>query len=70
MLRRYSRSYILLIQRSQFNLELQTGAFLGLILVLTATVSRLHMLVEELESATDLAVDALSRLSGILDVSG
>ena len=54
---------------SQFNLNLQTGAFLQLILVLTGIASRLHMLCGEIGQAVDQAVDSLDRLSHILDVS-
>ena len=36
---------------SQFNLNLQTGAFLQLILVLTGVASRLHMLCGEIGQA-------------------
>ena len=50
-------------------MNLQTGAFLQLILVLTGIASRLHILLEEIGQAVDLAVDALNRALRVLDVS-
>lgn len=54
---------------SHLSLDLQTGAFLQLILVLTAIVSRMHILLEELGLCIDQAIDTLSRLARALDVS-
>ncbi|KAJ3537383.1 hypothetical protein NM688_g6699 [Phlebia brevispora] len=52
---------------NQFNLDLQTGAFLQLILVLTAVASRLHILLEELGSAIDECKHTCVQLLGVLD---
>lgn len=53
---------------SHFNLEFQTGAFLQLILTLTAISSRVAILLTEIESSIELGCEALCRFLLLMDV--
>jgi hypothetical protein len=54
---------------SHFNLEFQTGAFLQLILTLTAISSRIAILLTEIQPTIELACRALHSLLCVLHVS-
>ncbi|KAH8106699.1 hypothetical protein BXZ70DRAFT_914718 [Cristinia sonorae] len=54
----------------QLNLNMQTGAFLQLILTVTAITSRLAMLLDEVRTAVDAAWEACSQLLTILQAPG
>lgn len=59
---------LIAVNNSHFHLELQTGAFLQLILTLTAIASRVAVLLAEIESAIEQGCQAVSRFLLVLDV--